>query len=418
MEATLVLCFVLSTVNNISFDHVRQNREYDFAQIFENTINEDNNTKSDTLPPSYVNHLCPYKTSDQFLNDLDPTVDKKFSVFSVNCRSIDHNWSGLKNLIAEMSSDNFSFSVIGLSEIFKVENELDFKLEGYHKFRCKQRPKDDDGRGGVGFFIKNDLKYEVKDEYSVFIPHIIETLFIEVTNIGSKPITLGVIYRPNTLPKADLDVFIKTISDLLEMFNNQDRNVILMGDFNIDLLKFDINNKTNDFLNDIFSNGFLPLITKPTRITSHSATLIDHIHTNILDRKYTSGIIITDIADHFGIYSIFHLKINKSKSQTKYVRVFKSSNVTNFKESLRSNNFNQVYATQDTNIAYNTFLNIYNSEFESNFPIKSVPLNNKYVKREPWLTTGLLNSSRNRIKLYKKKLQNPSLQNINTVELV
>ena len=52
-----------------------------------------------------------------------------------------------------------------------------------------------------------------------------------------------------------------------------------MGDFNIDLLKVNIHAQTNEFVNDVdlISQGFLPKITRPTRITPHSATLIDHI---------------------------------------------------------------------------------------------------------------------------------------------
>ncbi len=51
-----------------------------------------------------------------------------------------------------------------------------------------------------------------------------------------------------------------------------------MADFNIDLFKVNIHAKTNEFVNDIISQAFLPKITRPTRITPHSATLIDHIY--------------------------------------------------------------------------------------------------------------------------------------------
>ncbi len=68
-----------------------------------------------------------------------------------------------------------------------------------------------------------------------------------------------------------------------------------MGDFNIDLLKVNIYAKTNEFANDVISQGFIPKLTRPTRITPHSATLIDHIYSN--DSRPTSqndisGIII------------------------------------------------------------------------------------------------------------------------------
>ena len=50
-----------------------------------------------------------------------------------------------------------------------------------------------------------------------------------------------------------------------------------MGDFNIDLLKFESHSATDGFLNTLGSNFFQPYILQPTRITDHSATLIDNI---------------------------------------------------------------------------------------------------------------------------------------------
>ena len=77
-----------------------------------------------------------------------------------------------------------------------------------------------------------------------------------------------------------------------------------MGDMNIDLLQCQSHIKTNDYLDNLFSNGVIPEITKPTRITSHSATLIDHIYTNKPNFTFSSGIILTDISDNFGTFFI------------------------------------------------------------------------------------------------------------------
>ena len=46
-----------------------------------------------------------------------------------------------------------------------------------------------------------------------------------------------------------------------------------MGDFNLDLLHYDDHAPTQEFMDSLFSHMFFPLITRPTRITSHSATL-------------------------------------------------------------------------------------------------------------------------------------------------
>ena len=55
-----------------------------------------------------------------------------------------------------------------------------------------------------------------------------------------------------------------------------------MGDFNIDLLKYESHNCTNDFINSLVSHSFLPYILQPTRATDHSSTIIDNISFQIL----------------------------------------------------------------------------------------------------------------------------------------
>ena len=81
-----------------------------------------------------------------------------------------------------------------------------------------------------------------------------------------------------------------------------------VGDFNIDLLKFQNHRKTETFIDLIFSKGYLPAITKPTRITEHSATLLDHIYTNKINKSYNSGILISDVSDHFATFTICYDK--------------------------------------------------------------------------------------------------------------
>jgi hypothetical protein len=59
--------------------------------------------------------------------------------------------------------------------------------------------------------------------------------------------------------------------------SKENKSCYLMGDFNMNLLNYQSHNQTNEFLDIMYSNMFFPLITRPTRITSHTATLIDNI---------------------------------------------------------------------------------------------------------------------------------------------
>lgn len=51
---------------------------------------------------------------------------------------------------------------------------------------------------------------------------------------------------------------------------------MILEDFNINLLEFERHAATEDFINNMSSYCYSPQILQPTRITHHSATLIDN----------------------------------------------------------------------------------------------------------------------------------------------
>ena len=77
-----------------------------------------------------------------------------------------------------------------------------------------------------------------------------------------------------------------------------------MGDFKTNLLNYESNRETADFLNNMYSNSLVPYITLPTRITPRSKTLIDNIFFNEINEAAISGNLITDISDHHAQFLI------------------------------------------------------------------------------------------------------------------
>ena len=63
----------------------------------------------------------------------------------------------------------------------------------------------------------------------------------------------------------------------------------------------------------IYLDDLSPVITKPTRISDHSSTLIDHIYTNVSIQKVVSGIALVGISDHLPTFSLYNTSICKSK---------------------------------------------------------------------------------------------------------
>ena len=392
-------------INNIRFDQVEIESKYNFANLFDKMIQDCN------LP---ITDSCKYYSPEQVLNHAEHKHKANtLSVFSQNCQSLKSNWDNFKTALSKMSSNMFSFDVIALSEIFTLKiKHKNYKLAGYHDIKYKTRAADDDGHGGVALYLKDTLSFKDRDDISVFIPHIIETLFIEIISNHSKPIVIGSIYRPNTYPKDDINIFIKTLLDIVNILNDEKKTFILLGDFNIDLLKFETDNKTNDFIHDIIASGLIPHITKPTRVTPKSATLIDNIYSNIIAGTQDSGVILSEISDHFGVFSLF--ENNKSKENQQYIetRSFKEENINNFIEILSNTDFSTIYEQTSANLAYNNFIVLYKEAFEKAFPRKRIKVRKKFVKRDDWFTEGLLISSLTKQKLYKKKLHCPNDTNI------
>ena len=173
---------------------------------------------------------------------------------------------------------------------------------------------------------------------------------LKLVLILKKPIIVGVVYRPNTQPLANLDFFIEKILEIHEILLSENKIAYLMGDYNINLLNFSTHIKTNDFLDNVglISQGFVPQIIKPTRITSASATLIDHIYCNYTHTNCDSGIIITDIADYFGVFHIAYENM-KVENHPTYIQVcqLKKDNIQTLKNYLATANYSSVFATKN-----------------------------------------------------------------------
>ena len=94
------------------------------------------------------------------------------------------------------------------------------------------------------------------------------------------------------------------LNKLLGNISKEQKSVFLLGDFNVDLLNYDEHNPTNEFLDSLASNSFIPLMLQPTRITGHSNTLIDNTFSNVIDPDIISGNLTATISDHLPQLSI------------------------------------------------------------------------------------------------------------------
>ena len=108
-------------------------------------------------------------------------------------------------------------------------------------------------------------------------------------------------YRVPNETEYDLQIFNDKFVDTLEILQSKRLQTYLCGDYSIDLLKIFQKNQYNIFFENLIIAGFQPKLSLPTRLTSHSATLIENIFCNRIDNN-ESGIIINHISDHQMVY--------------------------------------------------------------------------------------------------------------------
>ena len=101
-------------------------------------------------------------------------------------------------------------------------------------------------------------------------------------------------------PKLATDEFNNhVLSPMLEKVSFENKEVYLMGDFNINLLNYELNWNTPDFLNNMYSNSLVPyIIALPPCITARSKATIDNIFFSQINEAAISGNLFTDIWDH------------------------------------------------------------------------------------------------------------------------
>ena len=104
-----------------------------------------------------------------------------------------------------------------------------------------------------------------------------ESLFIEVTDINFGKKIIGAIYRP---PGNFISVFNNAFESLMSIVTRGKYECIIAGDYNIDLLKSENISELNILLIIYLLFPLYVLITKPTRYSTYSTTLIDNILTN------------------------------------------------------------------------------------------------------------------------------------------
>jgi exonuclease III len=176
---------------------------------------------------------------------------------SLNIQSLQSKYDSLKEFVSNLVNKNVNIAVIALQEVWSISHPDLFNIDGF-KFVYKSREKGQGG--GVGFYIKNELQFTIRD-FIPFIDSQFESLVLE-TSINNKKYFLCNVYRApaglNDESHRDLiENFNNRLEELMNVLNMPHYNTLFFLDSNINLLKLSNSQLAAEYLDTCHANGYI-----------------------------------------------------------------------------------------------------------------------------------------------------------------
>ena len=113
---------------------------------------------------------------------------------------------------------------------------------------------------------------------NIYSKSLTESIPTEIMNTKQKNMIIECIYKH---PKQGTHDFNENyILPLMDKLSREKKDILIMGDLNINILNYNNDKDTTTFLETMSSNSFSPFITLPTRVGNTSEFLIDNIFYN------------------------------------------------------------------------------------------------------------------------------------------
>jgi hypothetical protein len=131
----------------------------------------------------------------------------------------------------------------------------------------------------------------------------------------------------------------------------------------------------------------------------NSATLIDHVITNVSHSTFETAIITSKISDHFPIVFFLQPKKPSNKPKTIISRDFSQQNLEKFNAALHNIRWGFVLEEDDPQLSYNLFSDTFFNLYNLHFPLREIRFNVNKHSVEPWMSKGLLTSRAKKLEL-------------------
>ncbi|MES9992770.1 MAG: endonuclease/exonuclease/phosphatase family protein, partial [Candidatus Thiodiazotropha sp.] len=311
-------------------------------------------------------------------------IKEKFSVVHYNVQSI-------TNKLDLIETEFRNFDVICLTEtwldIRTSDDLLDFK-----DFKLYRRDRIGDSHGGICVYVRNNIYSCRRNDLE--LPDI-ECVWIEVKTHNIKQL-IGTFYRP---PNSSNNV-ISTIEDSIGLaFDTNIKNILITGDFNLDILKQVSNKKVIDLCQHY---NLEQLINEPTNFTETSSTIIDLFLTanknNVLLCGVGDPFLDQNVRYHCPIYCVFKFNNVQTPVYTRKIYLYDRGNYQSISDELSETDWNKI-KNNDIDIYANNLTEHILALADKHIPNKTI----KIRKSDPsWLTNNIKRLIRKKKRLYDK----------------
>ena len=288
---------------------------------------------------------------------------KGFRIGHINIQSIQNKIDQIDIMLNHSNND---VHVFGLSEtkLKHFHTDSAFQLDNYQLFRKDRfitNERKEEG-GGIIVYCKNEINCKRRCDLEV---KELECLWLEIFPKNAKSFLIGNIYRnPN-----EAVIWNEIFENNLENILKEQKELYLLGDFNRDLLNLQTKTAWLEYMEPF---GLFQNVNEATRITSVSATLIDHIYCNIHDNIKSIDVPQLGLSDHFAVFLTRkpNSSLPKKSHHTISYRSFKNFNEENFITDLQSAPWDTIKIFENINEIVEAWYSIFLDIAYSHIPIK------------------------------------------------
>ena len=323
----------------------------------------------------------------------------------LNIRSLLSNVTKLKILLTKLEWKNSSVDVILLCETFL--NKKTEKLVNIPHYQLCSTYRSNHKGGGTTILIRDGIIHKRRKDLDTMIEKEVESTYVEMTAKCGKRIILGSVYKSPNTNDEKLKTHLTEVCSKIKQ-EKYNKELVIGMDHNMDLLKSHEHCCKQQFLDILLDNYLIPTITRPTRITKTSATLIDNVFiSRMLQQSFDSMILIEEISDH--LPSLVLMK--QTKMRNKDPLCFKSRSLTDtkiglIKDELKMKDWNGILRSDNVNTNFENFCNELETTVEKYAPVREVRISWKRKYIEPWMNKLVERASEKCKSLYKKSISN------------